>query len=346
MASSLCLLNPLDFPNWDETLLATPGSVFFHTSSWARVLCDTYRYTPCYLSEMEGSRFSTLVPVMEVRSILTGRRGVSLPFTDFCPPILRESSESQDLFRELVACAQRRAWKYIELRDTERLKLEESCSTDYLTHDLRLTPGVDTLFQSLKSNMRRNIRKAKEQGVEVQRMNTREGMSEYFKLHRMTRKRHGLPPQPYRFFGNVCDHIILKDLGSIFLSFHSGRPVAGAVFFHFGTRVVYKFGASDFAWQHLRANNLLMWAAIRWYCERGFSELNFGRTEPENDGLARFKAGWGATERIMHYHRYAVKKGRFVKSALRVPSWQKAIFGRMPPPLLDLAGALLYRHIG
>ena len=44
--------------------------------------------------------------------------------------------------------------------------------------------------------------------------------------------------------------------GFVALASYSNRVVAGAVFFHFGSKAIYKYGASDRNYQHLRANNL------------------------------------------------------------------------------------------
>lgn len=99
---NLEIIDPTQYPNWDELLLSTPGSSFFHTSSWARVLKEAYGYTPKYFTEFDGGHISTLIPVMEVDSFLTGRRGVSLPFTDYCEPLLNENIEFVDLFNNII----------------------------------------------------------------------------------------------------------------------------------------------------------------------------------------------------------------------------------------------------
>ena len=82
----LQIINPLEYPGWDELLLGTDGYSLFHSSSWARVLHESYRYKPLYFTCIENGKLSALIPMMEVISFLTGRRGVSLPFTDCCQP--------------------------------------------------------------------------------------------------------------------------------------------------------------------------------------------------------------------------------------------------------------------
>jgi hypothetical protein len=89
-----------------------------------------------------------------------------------------------------------------------------------------------------------------------------------------------------------------------------------------------------------------MWEAIKWGCDHGYRSLCFGRTEPVNKGLRQFKAGWGARERLIKYHRYDLQKDAFIKASRIVRLSQWKIFGKLPIPILNLLGRILYRHMG
>jgi len=102
MKPDLQIIDPTQYPNWDELLISSSGSNFFHTSSWAKVLKETYRFMPKYFTEFDGDQISTLVPIMEVSSFLTGRRGVSLPFTDYCEPIVDGGIQFKDLLDLII----------------------------------------------------------------------------------------------------------------------------------------------------------------------------------------------------------------------------------------------------
>jgi lipid II:glycine glycyltransferase (peptidoglycan interpeptide bridge formation enzyme) len=162
----------------------------------------------------------------------------------------------------------------------------------------------------------------------------------------MTRKQHGLPPQPFNFFKKIYNRIISKGFGFVILASINKKNIAGAMYFHFGGRALYKYGASDHQYQHLRANNLVMWEAIKWYSRNGFKSLCFGRTEPENQGLIQFKSGWGTTERQISYYRFDFKKEAFINRQARVTGFQNRIFRNMPIPLLKMVGSILYKHVG
>ena len=129
------------------------------------------------------------------------------------------------------------------------------------------------------------------------------------------------------------------------LGLHGGKPIAGAVYFHFRGRAIYKSGASDRSFQHLRANNMVMWEAIRWFSRNQFRSLHFGRTELENQGLMQFKNGWRAAEGKVAYFRCDLKQGRFSADGGRLKT-SYPLLKKLPIPLLKLAGSVLYRHVG
>jgi len=70
--------------------------------------------------------------------------------------------------------------------------------------------------------------------------------------------------------------------------------------------------------------------------------LDFGRTSLDNDGLRRFKLGWGTRERRIDYFRYDPRKDRFVTARDASSGWHNHIFKTLPIPLSRLIGAALY----
>ena len=91
-------LNPFETPRWNLTLQQFSGATIFHTAQWAQVLAGAYGYTPYYLLYKDGDRPIAALPLLEVRSRLTGKRAVCLPFTDECSPLLSEGVGLSDLF--------------------------------------------------------------------------------------------------------------------------------------------------------------------------------------------------------------------------------------------------------
>jgi len=340
------IINPITYPGWDDLVVSHPDYSFFHSSAWARVLFESYHYTPKYFTIINDGKLLALIPVMEVNSFLTGKRGVSLPFTDYCKPIIANGILFQNLLEHIIENGKKCGWKSLELRSSSDLLPSTMPSITYLGHTLGLDNGEQEVFSNFRDSTKRNAQKAVKEGVEVKIDHSLESVKEFYRLNCMTRKQHGLPPQPFHFFKKIYDHVISRNLGFVILASYSGKNIAGAVYFHFGEKAVYKYGASDKKFQHLRANNLVMWEAIQWYSQNGYKNLCFGRTERENQGLIQFKSGWGTTEQQINYYRYDLNKGSFVPGSSKVTGFHNKIFRNLPLPLLKRVGSVLYKHVG
>jgi hypothetical protein len=344
MRYDINIINPIEYRGWDDLLVSSRQYSFFHTTAWAKVLWETYHYRPVYFTLIDDNRLLALIPVMEVKSIFTGLRGVSLPFTDYCQAIITEDVELEGMLDFVKEYGRRCKWKFIEIRGGHYP--DATATASFYRHRLKLTPDLEQIFSRFKDSTKRNIRKAMRMGVEVQICRTPEAVDEYCRLHYITRKKHGLPPQPRCFFEKIYEHIISKELGFIALACYHKKNIAGALFLNFKEKSLFKFGASDHTYQHLRANDLVMWEAIKWCAQNKYQNLCFGRTALNNTGLRRFKAGWGVDEQIINYYRYDLRQDAFVIETSALKNFHHRIFRIMPIPLLKMLGSLLYRHIG
>ncbi len=340
------IIDPTKYPGWDEMVLSTPDHSFFHSSFWARTLTGSYGYKPIYFTVLARNRLLGLIPLMAINSNWTGHRGVSLPFSDYCEPLFPEPSFFPDLFNAIVEFGKKFGWKYVELRGGERFFPNIVSSSSYYLHTLDLSANESDIFSGFKDSTRRNIRKAVREGVQVRIGNSLHFVEEFYRLHCMTRKIHGLPPQPFYFFRNICDHILSGGHGMLALAYFEKKIIAGAVYFHFGKKAIYKYGASDKAYQHLRPNDLVMWEAIRFYCGKKYTNFSMGRTEKMNKGLQGFKIGWNTTERAVNYYRYHLGEAKFVADSDHSTFSYRTLLSHAPITLLRIMGFLAYKHMG
>jgi lipid II:glycine glycyltransferase (peptidoglycan interpeptide bridge formation enzyme) len=340
--AELEFVDPVACKGWDEIVLSMSHYTFFHTSHWAKTLHHAYHYTPHYLIGRENGEVSFVIPLMLVSSRLTGRRMVSLPFTDFCPPLGNLSVN--DIDRVLARIDGFRV-KSVEWRGGQEYFGDHPFSIRYLQHLLPLTPDTDSLYNFFRSNTKRNIKKALSQNLEIVFDNSDKALSDFYSLNCLTRRKHGLPPQPLYFFEAIHHFILAKDLGSIVAARHDNITVASAIYFHFGNRAIYKYGASDMSYQHLRANNLVMWEAIKHYAKEGYALFDFGKTEVLNEGLRDFKLGWGTEEKEIYYYKYDFRLKKFVTEENKEQGWYNVLFRNLPMPVLKLSGKFLYPHV-
>ena len=84
----LHIIDPFVCPTqWDETAAGFADCHVFHRAAWARVLSHSYGHRPFYVAALDAGLPMAALPVMEVTSRFTGKRGVSIPFSDFCAPL-------------------------------------------------------------------------------------------------------------------------------------------------------------------------------------------------------------------------------------------------------------------
>src|ERR1700719_16804 len=104
--SRLCCyqLDPTQDLRWAELVRRHPKASAFHAVAWLQALRRTYGYEPVV--------FTTSPPTGELKnglvfccinSWLTGRRLVSLPFSDHCEPLCDSAEDDDFLIRYLQA---------------------------------------------------------------------------------------------------------------------------------------------------------------------------------------------------------------------------------------------------
>jgi hypothetical protein len=338
------IINPTEYPQWDNLLLTNHQSSFFLTTAWAKVICESYNYKPLYFVVIKDGKLISLMPLIEIKSFLTGKRGVSLPFTDEAPCFFASKDHYTAFINSLLRYGHQAGWNYIEMRWTSRYLSRTPFNFSYFTHSIDLTQGKNNIFKNFRSSNKRNIRKAQKEHLYVHISDSIKSLKSFYKLNCKTRKLHGLPPQPWHFFERIFKYIISSNKGIVVIVSNQKKVIAGAVYFHFRNNAIYKYGASEKTFQHLRPNNLVMWKAIKWYCRNGYATLSLGRTDERNKGLLQFKRGWNTKEEKLYYYKYDLKKEYFVKNNKVKSSYN--LFKIMPLNLLKFTGNIFYRHVG
>lgn len=282
---------------------------------------------------------------MEVDSPITGRRGVCLSFSDYCAAIVDSDYDFRLLFNALLEYGRVRKWRYVEFRGEPWLGREMPCEV-FAHHQIQLSTDVALMQSRLRKSTARSIQKAVKEGVRVEMSQGLDALLEYYRLHCLTRRRQGLPPQPSGYFLKLHEHVIGQGFGFTALARQGSATMAGIVCLHFGKNAIYKYGASDLDFQHLRANNLLFWESIKKYGQDGFRTLSLGRTDLDNDGLLVFKDGWGGERSSLNYHRYDLTRGEFDPPRQSEVARCRGLFKKLPVGLLQVVGRVAYRHFG
>ena len=344
MSGKFQLVNPININNWNELIL---DYSFFHTREWAEVLNKTYGFEPIYFCLYENNQISSVIPTMLINSLVTGRRLVSLPFSDFCEPLIVNQSDDEELLSEIQKYALTKKIDYLEFRSiSKRYPYETQNFRTDLRHVLKLDKSESELFRSFSDNTKRNIKKANKLKVKLEIRNDISGIKIFYDMMCETRKKHGLPPQPFLFFLNILNIVTKPGYGDILLAAKDDEYIAGAIYLKTGKKLLYKYGASYSKYYDLRGNNFVMWEAIKKYLSEGYTEFDFGRTEIENSGLRRFKLGWNSNELNIYTTRFSIKNKSFLSSSTKTSGIHNFFFQHSPVFISKIIGRVLYKHIG
>jgi hypothetical protein len=343
---SYCL-DPLVDSRWDALVAAHPFASVFHSTKWLKTLREVYGYEPLVVTtSAPGSPLLNGLVVCRIRSLLTGNRLVSLPFSDHCEPLFTGSDEFETVLQSLKQKVDAREWKYFELRPFSyepgsRSGLSQTVS--YYFHSLNLSPSPQMLFRSFhKDCVQRKIRRAERERLEYEVGTSDSLIDKFYRLLVMTRRRHRVPPQPISWFRGLVA-AFGNDL-QIRVASKNGIAVAAILTLTHKKSVVYKYGCSDLGYSRLGGTALLFWRTILESREQGFETLELGRSDTGNAGLVAFKERWGAAERRISYWTYPRAHSP------EITGWAtkltQAMVPFLPSGVLREVGNLFYRHVG
>jgi CelD/BcsL family acetyltransferase involved in cellulose biosynthesis len=292
---------PIDALDWKRFVRSQAEALAYHDPAWSLVLAECYGFRPFALGLLGGGTILAGLPVVETRTLRGRRRWISLPFTDHCPPLAATESVSREFAAGLDRCRRHAS--------VERLDVHAHISGPStfnhavgFTHAVDLAAGSTSLFAALdRSQVQRGIKRSRRDGVTIRRGDHERDLTKiFYDLHLHTRRRHGIPVQPRRFFELLWKRIL--EPGHAFLSLaYSGRiPVAGAVFLIGREAVTYKYSASRPEFWRQRPNHAIIWDAMEWACMRGFRAFDFGLTHFPSEGLRNFKRRWAAQESVLY----------------------------------------------
>jgi lipid II:glycine glycyltransferase (peptidoglycan interpeptide bridge formation enzyme) len=344
------IIDPITDSRWDEFVSSQKHSTIFHTSAWARVIREAYRYSPRYYVLENADRFQAAIPFYFVRSILTGKRLVCLPFSDYCWPLGEDEADITSLLNSARQEIEAGKASYLEIRGGNNgfSPTQSNLVTRNFNifHLLDLTPGADALKKGFHDGVKDGIRQAGKRGVTVRLSNNKEDLDTFFKLHIATRQKLGVLPQPYIFFKVLYHHLISPRHGFMAMGECEGKVIAASIFLTHKDNVYYKFSASDESYLQKRPNHMVIWEAIRYACANNYKYFDFGRCSPEEKGLRAFKLGWGTKEIDLPYFYYPEIKGLTAASGNGVKyKTLRLVLHMMPQFAFKAAGSLLYKHL-
>jgi lipid II:glycine glycyltransferase (peptidoglycan interpeptide bridge formation enzyme) len=288
-----------------------------------------------------------------LRSILTGNRLVSIPYATLCDPLVATADQMERLMQALLDLAEALRMKTSEIR-TFQCGL---CSSDdrfwnqniYRHHYILLDREPEKIKQSFdRTNVRQRIQRAQKSDIVVEKAEHASDMADFYKLHIMTRKKLGLPPQPLKFFKHLWNTFAPAQQLTLLFAKKDNEILSSIIMFKFKDRVSVEFLASNEAFMSLSPNHMLFWEGIQSAYNEGYKIFDFGRTAVANESLMNFKKRWGTV--VVDLPQYYYPKQAFAgyqgpEETLAYKLVRKAVI-KLPENACLLLSKFLYRHLG
>ena len=223
----------------------------------------------------------------------TSRRLVSLPFSDHCDPLVDSADDVSEMLAFLSAHARATGCQSVELRPRNAGQPFESAArasglergAEYHLHRLDLATSVAAIFGRMHhSSTQRAVRRAEREGLTYETGTSDRLLASFYRLLRMTRRRHGLPPQPLAWFRNLI--ACLGQRVAIHAAINKdGEAIAAILTLSAKKTIYYKYGGSDAAHHRLGGMPFLFWRVIQDARARGFTDMDLGRSDIDQPGL-------------------------------------------------------------
>ncbi len=300
-------VDPLTDPRWNALIDRYTASLF-HSPLWINVLRQTYDMdVVANVFFDDDGRALAGMHFCEISDI-RGERVVSLPFSDYCDPLVT-SAEQWSLLREpLIGSGHP-----INMRCLRNdFPLQDSAFGQPKRarwHGIDLQVSPEEQWSRIESSARRAIRKAEKTGLIVRLAESEADVRSFFNLHLGIRKyKYRLLAQPYRFFQNIAR--IFSEAGqfALMLAEVDGEAVGSVMYLGWGSTLYYKFSASSAQHLEYRPTDLLIWEGMKFASEHGYTFLDLGLSDWDQDGLVRYKRKFATEEGTITFLHHAVER--------------------------------------
>jgi dTDP-4-amino-4,6-dideoxygalactose transaminase len=174
----------------------------------------------------------------------------------------------------------------------------EDCSG--LAQVIDLSKSEDELWADLKSDTRRQIKKAREAGLVVERVDWAQHLGHYYELHVATYTRTGVQPHPRAYFSGIAAHTAPTGYSVLWsVRTTSGETIAYHNAAWYGAGASYHTGCSTQSAGLSGASYLLFWEAMLGAKHEGIRWYDCGAIFPgavgseKQKGLSTFKTKFG-----------------------------------------------------
>ncbi len=292
---------------WNEFVEPFGYAGYFQRREWLNVLRDGLQQQPWFLSAWDEGQLVGVLPLAFVKSALFGRFLVSLPYLNTSGVLTSRDDVEVALVDEAIKLADKLDVKNLELR--HEAEVEHAGLPDAMRQKvhmrLALPSTEDEMWSALKSKVRSQIKKPRNDEKLTVAWGREDLLDEYYNIFCINMRDLGTPPFSKKLFASMLSE--LPNHTEICCVRYDGEPCSAAFLVH-GPGVTTVPSASALRkFNRTSCNMLMYWHMLVRAIERGQTTFDFGRSS-EDSGTYKFKKQWGS-EAIPAVWQYYVREG-------------------------------------
>lgn len=326
---------------WDRFVRGSNDGTVFHLHAWKHVVEDIFEYAPHYFLASEDDTIRGVLPLFEVRGLLTGRVLISTPHATYGGLCGTDYEARTALLARARQLAEQEEVRYVELRHKGNPIPGLATESFFVTFIKALDPDPEVNWLSIPRKRRYLIRQGLRHGFESR--TGWEGLSTFYSLYARNRRRLGSPSYSRRLFEAIRDRF--GDEVGLLTIWHRDRMVAGVISFFYRDQVIPYYGASLPGASPKAVNDFMYWELMRRACLDGCRVFDFGQSHP-GSGTYAFKRHWGFQPAPLAYQYLPIRSRQIPRIGpnpyLRpfVETWK-----HLPLSVTERVGPLLIRRL-
>jgi FemAB-related protein (PEP-CTERM system-associated) len=329
---------------WDRYVLDHPLGTGYHLIAWRSVIARAFGHPTVYLMALDDKKqVCGVLPLVVLSSKLFGRFMVSVPFFNYGGIVADSRSIEEELLVEAAAIAKEHRVSHIELRQQSPMNLGLASKAHKVSMRLQLPQDAETLWKTFPSKLRSQIRRGEKEGLTAN-LGGLDLLDDFYGVFARNMWDLGTPVYGRGFFREILQ--VFPKESKVCVVYHGHTPLAAGFLYGYRQALEIPWASSDRRWARFAPNMLLYGTVLKFACESGYREFDFGRSSVDS-GTYQFKEQWGAKP-VQLYWYYWLQEGsdlpeinpQNLKYHLAIEMWK-----RLPLGLTTLIGPLISKYL-
>lgn len=318
MPLSIKKLNQIDEKKWENLVLTSNCSSFYHTLFWAGIWEKSFPFCEALFFVSEEQNYLAGLPLVRFK-----KKGFlslfSMPFGTYGGIIGSFSQEQKiQLFREAVKLGTVKKHLRFQIVDffdrNKELEKLDFKKIPTFAHLINLeSPKSESGFQ------KRGYEQSLKKELSIQEVGTMEDVKICYQLYLATAQKHQLKQikYPLKFYENLFSMKANSNYLKWWIVLKEKQIIAYQVNFVFRDTLYYWDGGSLPDFLPDRPNDALLGYSLKWAKENKLKFYNLGGSPQESKGLIRFKEDWGGERKEYFIYEKESTLGKIQKAALK-----------------------------